>query len=544
MMFGEILWRRERGKKCVRSGGEAVGRDGAEGPDGEGRESGFRAGKGQTEVAVGSEVEAGGEGDGIVEDAFEDAGIEEKAELVLAGGGVGDRNEVLGDFQLVRGGLWIVEEIEEGIFAGANREVEKFVGEGQLEFGGRFFELEFHASFMTRAVVGSEGRKGPRSFAERFEFFGELDLEIACVVEREDARKGHAAGPTGGTELRLGTRFGNPAPEDAAIVGSELAFGSVEITVVEKAAFLRMEDEFFGVEFARLPEDFAFGGVEEEIFLAEREKIGALPHFGRVDGIGGLLTVSLAGSERMRQRMPFAEIGGAIEKDLAAHAAFTGADAHEPRIGLAPEEGIAEAGEIWILRRKQNGIGKFFPGEELGISGSGEALGFEEIMGAIAKSGFSGRNGFDAGVEKCGDAVVDDGAAGEAAVGVWAAGSGSQRDGEMFPVDHVWADGMVPVHVTPNGGVGVVLKEHVVVAVPEDGAVGIVHPVAFGEEMELGTERVGGELGWGDGIVQKRNRAAEGKIGEGENGSGTGESVQEEAAGKQVGCHRWIPGEG
>jgi hypothetical protein len=114
----------------------------------------------------------------------------------------------------------------------------------------------------------------------------------------------------------------------------------------------------------------------------------------------------------------------------------------------------------------------------------------------------------------------------------------------MPPVDQVWADGVVPVHVTPNSGVGVVLKEHVVVAVPEDGPVGIVHPVAFGEEMELGTKSVGSELGWGDGMVQKRNRAAERKIGEGENGRGAGERVQEKATGKLLVSHRWIPGEG
>ena len=97
-----------------------------------------------------------------------------------------------------------------------------------------------------------------------------------------------------------------------------------------------------------------------------------------------------------------------------------------------------------------------------------------------------------------GRAVVDDGAAGEAAVGVGAAGGGRERDGEMRPVQHVGADGVGPVHVSPDGGVGVVLEKHVIAALEVERAVGIVHPVACGEEMELGAEGVGGELGLGD----------------------------------------------
>ena len=64
------------------------------------------------------------------------------------------------------------------------------------------------------------------------------------------------------------------------------------------------------------------------------------------------------------------------------------------------------------------------------------------------------------------------------------------------PVNHVVADGVIPVHVAPDGGVGIVLEEHVVFAAPEDGAVGVVHPVFGGEEVELGAEGVGGEICW------------------------------------------------
>jgi hypothetical protein len=37
------------------------------------------------------------------------------------------------------------------------------------------------------------------------------------------------------------------------------------------------------------------------------------------------------------------------------------------------------------------------------------------------------------------------------------------------------------------------LKKHVVVAVPEDGTVRIVHPVVSGKQMKLGTKRISSE---------------------------------------------------
>ena len=104
------------------------------------------------------------------------------------------------------------------------------------------------------------------------------------------------------------------------------------------------------------------------------------------------------------------------------------------------------------------------PGANAGFAAGGEALRFEEIVFAVAQSGFGGRDALDSGVKNGGRAVVDDGAAGEAAVGVGAAGGGRERDGEMRPVKHVGADGVGPVHVSPDGGVGVVLEKHVIAA--------------------------------------------------------------------------------
>lgn len=64
-------------------------------------------------------------------------------------------------------------------------------------------------------------------------------------------------------------------------------------------------------------------------------------------------------------------------------------------------------------------------------------------------------------------------------------------------MNHVRAYGVGPVHVSPHSGVGIVLKEHVVVAAPVDGAVGVVHPVGGGEQVELGAKRIVGEILWG-----------------------------------------------
>ena len=86
------------------------------------------------------------------------------------------------------------------------------------------------------------------------------------------------------------------------------------------------------------------------------------------------------------------------------------------------------------------------------------------------------------------------GAAGEAAVGVVPAGSGSEGYWEMAPVNHVFAYCVGPVHVAPDCGVGVVLEKHVVEIFPIDGGVGVVHPVFGGEEVELRAEEIGGEF--------------------------------------------------
>ncbi len=181
------------------------------------------------------------------------------------------------------------------------------------------------------------------------------------------------------------------------------------------------------------------------------------------------------------QVLPLAQVGGFVEQHVAADAAPAGGDDHVPGsfLLLTPGRWIAEAGDLHAgWRRGDDGLGQLAPVEERVIFGDGEALRLAEIAVAVAECGLIGRHLAHAGVEQGRFAIGDDGGAGEAAILVGAAGSGGERDGLAAPADHIGRDGVRPVHVSPDGGVRVVLKEHVVAAAPEDRAAGIVHPAA------------------------------------------------------------------
>lgn len=128
------------------------------------------------------------------------------------------------------------------------------------------------------------------------------------------------------------------------------------------------------------------------------------------------------------------------------------------------------------------------------IIGGCEALNLQEIVSPVAQSGFASRNTLYARIQKSRGPIVIHSASGEATFGIVAARRGSESNGLMFPVDHVWTGGMRPVHISPDGGAWVVLEEHVVLALPIDGAIWIVHPIARRQEMKLGAEGIGGQF--------------------------------------------------
>ncbi len=240
---------------------------------------------------------------------------------------------------------------------------------------------------------------------------------------------------------------------------------------------------------------------------AEGEEVGALPHVAGVDGIGFRAWILPAAAfGEWVEVLPLGEVGGAggkgagaIEEGESALALDAGAYDEVLDLGLAGARGvhegggIAEAGDLEARRGcGDDGVRVGGPGAEVGVGGGSEELGFAEVVGAVGERGFGVWDGFDTGVEDGGGVVMEDGAAGEAAGGVWgrsaigAGGRGGEGYGEATPVNEVGRGGVGPVHVAPDGGVGVVLVEHVVLAAEEDGRAGIVHPVAFGEVVEAG----------------------------------------------------------
>ena len=69
------------------------------------------------------------------------------------------------------------------------------------------------------------------------------------------------------------------------------------------------------------------------------------------------------------------------------------------------------------------------------------------------------------------------------------------RHPQLLPVDQVLGDGVAPGHVAPVRALGVVLVEHVVLAVVVDESVGVVHPVLLGGVVALWAPPLTGLVG-------------------------------------------------
>ena len=289
-----------------------------------------------------------------------------------------------------------------------------------------------------------------------------------------------------------GPSLGNPAPQDAGAVRVELAFRGIEGAEILEAGFFGMKHKFFG--------DRARPSANTP--SARSSTAGRT--FCRVERSRGIPT-----SHRNRRSQSFAFRCPCPKRAGEDIPSFAGRLIHREEPGLqchavrnrrpctrparSARERDPEAGELRIVRRFENRSREFVPSLEQGILAGGQALRFAKIMCAITKSGISRRNSLDTGIENRCCVAVSYSAAGKAAILIGAARSGRQCDGHVFPNYHVGADCVRPVHVTPNGGARVELKKHVVVAVPEDGSVRIVHPVVRREQMELRAKRIGGQ---------------------------------------------------
>src|SRR5579883_157942 len=132
---------------------------------------------------------------------------------------------------------------------------------------------------------------------------------------------------------------------------------------------------------------------------------------------------------------------------------------------------------------------------------------------------FGYRHMLHSGVEKSWHAMEDNRAAAETAILIRTTFRGSKRNRKMLPVDHVRTDGVRPVHIAPNGRMRIVLVEHVILALPVDRPVRIVHPIGSGQQMILRTIRVTSRTLCGKGMSSQHG-----------NGSGTCTSLNKFAA--------------
>ena len=232
---------------------------------------------------------------------------------------------------------------------------------------------------------------------------------------------------------------GQPAP------GNHAALKAVAVVVAGGAQALRREHQV--------------------LLLAERKKVGALPH------------IALAGF-RPRQhpvKPPVAQAAAAIEQHLSAVVAIAGADDHPPLAVLAPDFRIAKVHDP--LRGQQHRALLF---EVNAVPAGGQALHFaDRAVVALAVEPDV------AGVDKRQHAVVVHRATGEAAVAIFFAAR-RQRNRPVLPVDHIVAGGVAPVHWAPVGAVGVVLIESVVLAAEPDETVWIVHPARRRRQVVAG----------------------------------------------------------
>src|SRR2546427_3137118 len=193
------------------------------------------------------------------------------------------------------------------------------------------------------------------------------------------------------------------------------------------------------------------------------------------------------------QMLPLPQIFRAVEQNASTLVANSGTNTEIPDLAIPPKKRIAKTGERGIRRRFDDWIFPFGPGAKLRVGGGGQALHFAEGMRAVAQGGRFRRGGFDSSVDDaCGTTIIDSTSC-EASVCVSPAGRRRKCNWKMAPVNHVRTYCVRPVHVAPHSCIRVVLEKHVVHAVPENWAVGIVHPIFCGEQMELRAKGIGCE---------------------------------------------------
>src|SRR5947199_3764765 len=86
--------------------------------------------------------------------------------------------------------------------------------------------------------------------------------------------------------------------------------------------------------------------------------------------------------------------------------------------------------------------------------------------------------------------MIVDGATRPATVGIGSPKSWSQSDWQVSPMDQIGTDGVTPVNLCVERTVRIVLVEEVILPLPLDQPVRIIHPVRWWQEMVVRPMRI------------------------------------------------------
>ena len=207
---------------------------------------------------------------------------------------------------------------------------------------------------------------------------------------------------------------------------------------------------------------------QQGVLVRQGKEVRALPHLTGADRIFSRQEFIPSASAQEVKIIPMDQISGAIKQDHAALAFNARPDRQKPLVLFSPYARVAEAGGLHSLWRSgDNGVsGEFLPGSH-SIFAPRQAL---DLRG---NTRIKNRRG--APFNHC--------AAGPTTVLVWPARGGCKRDRKVLPVHQIGTHSVPPMHALRKCPVGVVLIKHVVLTLPDDGPVGIVHPVCRGHQV-------------------------------------------------------------
>ena len=298
-------------------------------------------------------------------------------------------------------------------------------------------------------------------------------------IQRQQPRRGHHPGPSGGALPLDAPQLADPVEEDAPAFRVQQGPRAAEMAPFPAHAPVDVRVKPFLPDLADVVlASLQVAAEEQHVPAAEREEIGhgavlasLRPLPARlVEQAGELPVPQVRRSEQVRRVPPVLRVafvdGGVVEAAL------------QPAAGVV--DGVAAEAGVPLLRLRDHRVARVLrPLEQQVAAAAGEA----EAVGIAVVD--QGRNPFP----------VDQGPAAEAADAVRSVILGRQRHRMVDPVHEVGAGGVPPLDAVPVGPVRVELVEDVVAPLPVDGAVDVVHPGGGRREVPGRPVRVAGQGG-------------------------------------------------